>query len=107
MSPWDDPRLLIKAGSFLPRALITQGMRLEETSWRRGAAKLAQDEEEDTSKLGKPRPNAILHGPFIPFIVSSVKNVKDPRTEGGQTELIAGHASAGGEKSLGLGWAIC
>jgi hypothetical protein len=63
MSPGDDPQLLIKAGSFLPKALITQGMRLEEKSWHQGAAKLAQDKEEDTINLAKPRPNAIPHGP--------------------------------------------
>jgi hypothetical protein len=48
----------------------------------------------------------MLHEPMTFFIVTFVHVVKDTRTEGGQAELIAGHASAGGGvqgTSLGLG----
>lgn len=72
---------------------------------------VAQDYERDTIKLGNANKNMqMLHEPMTFSIVTFVHVVKDTRTEGGQAELIAGDASAGGGvqgTSLGHGWAIC
>ena len=67
----------------------------------------ALDKVRDTTKLGNANKNMLMLHELMTFpIVTSVRVVADQRTEGGQAELIAGDASAGGGvqgTSLGLG----